>query len=567
MSSSVTSTLFARDGREGAPASFIDDAVRAENQKMSHKHEDTRVIIIAPVGQDAAAMSALLYAEGFETHVCRQTDECVREIAAGAGVFLLTEEALELSGVLQLLDVLKAQPSWSELPVIILTSGGESRMAKLLDLATAAAGTITLLERPLSARTLVRSVQVALRSRRRQYEVRDLIARQQHEQQTSARLAAIVSFSSDAILSKTPEGIITSWNAAAERMFGYTAQEIIGQSIMRLIPADRQDEEDRILARLRMGEPIERYETVRLTKGGKALDVSLTISPIKDHMGRIIGASKIVHDISEQKRMERELRQAHELLASHAKHLERLVEQRTAELRDTVQQLETFSYSIVHDMRAPLRSMRSFAQILESDHGGQLDETGRNYLQRIKDSASRMDVLITDVLTYSRIAMKPTDMARVNLDKLISGIVEQYPQFHEAAANLQIEHPLPVVLGNSALLTQVFSNLLGNALKFVPPDRVPRVIVRAEEVGARARIWVEDNGIGVAREYWEKIFGLFQRLHGPTEFSGTGVGLAIVKKAIERMGGSVGLESEPGQGSRFWVELEAPGDRVLGLQK
>lgn len=145
----------------------------------------------------------------------------------------------------------------------------------------------------------------------------------------------------------------------------------------------------------------------------------------------------------------------------------------------------------------------------------------------------------------------------MDLDRLVSEIVENYPQFQETAGAIQIEHPLLPVHGNTALLTQIISNLLGNALKFVPPDRAPRVIMRSEQVGGKVRLRVEDNGIGIPREQHENVFGLFQRLHRPDEYPGTGVGLAIVKKAAERMGGKVGLESEPGTGSRFWVELEA----------
>jgi PAS domain S-box-containing protein len=240
-----------------------------------------------------------------------------------------------------------------------------------------------------------------------------------------------------------------------------------------------------------------------------------------------------------------------------AQKLERTVAERTAQLRDTVQQLETFSYSIVHDMRAPLRSMRSFASFLQSDYGEKLDETGQGYLARIISSASRLDALITDVLSYSRVSMNEADLQRVDLGSLLKDLLEQYPQFQEAAAHIHVQPPLPVVLGNHALLTQVFSNLLGNALKFVRPGHEPSVTVRAESLNGspRVRVWVEDKGIGIPAEYRQKLFGLFQRLHKPEEYAGTGVGLAIVKKAIERMGGAVGVESEPNQGSRFWIEL------------
>ncbi len=251
-----------------------------------------------------------------------------------------------------------------------------------------------------------------------------------------------------------------------------------------------------------------------------------------------------------------ELSRANALISDHVRNLEKLVEKRTSDLRETVQQLETFSYSIVHDMRAPLRSMRSFASFLETEYADKIDEHGRNYLQRIMASALRMDALITDVLTYSRIGAGETTLIRVNLDELVTEIVGQYPQFQEAHDKIHIERPLPIVRGNPALLTQVISNLLGNALKFVPVGRTPRVTVRAETRSPRIRLWIEDNGIGIAEEHRDKIFGLFQRLHRPDEYAGTGVGLAVVKRAAERMGGSAGVDSDPGIGSRFWIELE-----------
>jgi PAS domain S-box-containing protein len=397
--------------------------------------------------------------------------------------------------------------------------------------------------------------------------------------ETRSMFAAIVESSDDAIISKNLDSVITSWNAGAERLFGYTAAETIGQTVLMLMPRDRFNEEPGILERIRRGDRVDHYETIRRRKDGTLLDVSLTISPIVNSQGQIVGASKIARDITERKQVEKALRQANELIASRASQLEKLVEERTADLRntnealvvslalqdkltadlrETVQQLETFSYSIVHDMRAPLRSMRSFAAFLEAEYRDKLDDTGRNYLQRIMGSAIRMDALITDVLTYSRITSADTPLARVNLDKLVTEIVENYPQFQEKAGAIHIDHPLPAVRGNPALLTQIISNLLGNALKFVPPDRAARVTVRADNGAGKVRLWIEDNGIGIAPEYQEQIFGLFKRLHRPDEYPGTGVGLAIVRKAAARMGGKVGLESKSGVGSRFWLELDSP---------
>jgi signal transduction histidine kinase len=276
----------------------------------------------------------------------------------------------------------------------------------------------------------------------------------------------------------------------------------------------------------------------------------------------------IFNNITRRKQTEAELLRsradlaaANAELASRARQLDQIVEERTAELRETIQQLETFSYSIVHDMRAPLRSMRSFAGFLHSDYTDRLDANARDYLRRIMDSSARMDALITDVLNYSRVSRGSTDLAPVDLDRLVPEIIEQYPNLQEKAGSIRVARPLPKVSGNTALLTQVFSNLLGNALKFVPEGRTPQVDVCAETNHENVRIWVADNGIGVPPDQHERIFGLFQRLHRPEEYAGTGVGLAIVKRAVEKMNGRAGVESGTGNGSRFWIELRlAAGD-------
>ena len=255
-----------------------------------------------------------------------------------------------------------------------------------------------------------------------------------------------------------------------------------------------------------------------------------------------------------------EMVKAREVLSRRGEELERTVAERTEQLRETVQQLETFSYSVVHDMRAPLRSMRSFANVLSEEYGAKLDDTARDYLGRMQNSAARMDALITDVLTYSRVSSGQVTSTRVNLNTLVREIVEHYPQFQESHQLIEIVSPLPIVCGNRTLLTQCISNLLGNALKFVRDGEAPRVVIRSEKRGKNVRLWIEDSGIGIRPEYQDRIFGLFQRLHHVDQYPGTGVGLAVVKRAVERMRGSVGVESEYGKGSRFWIELLTPDD-------
>ena len=218
--------------------------------------------------------------------------------------------------------------------------------------------------------------------------------------------------------------------------------------------------------------------------------------------------------------------------------------------------LEGFSYSLAHDMRAPLRAMRSFATLIEQEDGERLSPQSRDFLQRIGTSAVRLDELVRDSLSYARIIREELPLQPVDLCQLLRGMLQAYPNLQPSEADVIIDcDGAAPVLGNQAGLVQCFSNLLGNAVKFVPPGRRPWVRVWTEDYGDRLRVWVEDRGIGIPKDSQEKIFGMFQRLHRSEEYPGTGVGLALVRKVIHRMGGHVGLESEPGQGSKFWVEL------------
>jgi PAS domain S-box-containing protein len=266
----------------------------------------------------------------------------------------------------------------------------------------------------------------------------------------------------------------------------------------------------------------------------------------------MIGATM---DITELTRAENALRHAHQQLADRAVHLEALVEERTAKLKEMVNELEHVSYAISHDMRAPLRAMNAYGTFLLewASGGGGSSEEARDYSKRILTAASRLDQLIQDALHYTQAALHEMPLQPVDVAKLIHGLVYSYPNLHPDRGEIRIEGELPVVCGNEALLTQCFSNLLGNAVKFVGSGTRPCVRVYAERNENAARIWIADNGIGIPENAQQRLFGMFQKLNN--EYEGTGIGLAIVRKVAERMGGNVGVESQPGNGSRFWVEL------------
>jgi signal transduction histidine kinase len=236
--------------------------------------------------------------------------------------------------------------------------------------------------------------------------------------------------------------------------------------------------------------------------------------------------------------------------------LEERVRARTAELEDRNAELEAFAYSISHDLRAPLRAMQGFSLALLEDYGDRLDEAGRRYAQRVITAARTMDRLIDDLLAYSRLARAELRLVPLDLGRLMRSSLGQLDgEVQGRAAHITVAEPLPAVVGHGATLAQVFVNLIANAIKFVPADRAPEVLVRAEPQGERVRVWVEDNGIGIAAEHHERIFRVFERLHRAEDYPGTGIGLAIVRKGVERMGGRVGLESALGSGSKFWIDL------------
>ncbi len=257
---------------------------------------------------------------------------------------------------------------------------------------------------------------------------------------------------------------------------------------------------------------------------------------------------------------EASLREAEGKLRQYADDLEKMVAQRTAKLQETIAELEAYSYSISHDLRAPLRAMEGYARVLLEDFQQKVGPDGKVYLDRIVNAAYRMDKLIQDILSYSQVTRLEIASEPVDLDKLVHDIIEHYPNLNSIKGEIKIAGPLPMVMAPEALLTQCIANLLNNAVKFVADGTPVRVQIRAEIHNSDVRLWFEDNGIGIASEYKTRIFGVFERIPGGKPREGMGIGLAIVRKAVERMGGTVGVESELGKGSRFWILL--PGRKL-----
>ena len=346
-----------------------------------------------------------------------------------------------------------------------------------------------------------------------------------------------------------PQKIFTAGAGGAFEYFNQQWTEFTGVSFAELQqggwhqfvhPDDVGDNLRLWRAAVESGEPFQIEHRVRRHDGHYRWHLTRALA-FRDGGGRVqiwIGSNT---DIDDQKREE--------------ERLESMVADRTAALRETNEQLEAFVYTIAHDLRGPLRSIAGYSQLLAEDYSEQLDEAARHMLERVQGSAEFMDRLILDLLAFGRTARAEIELGRVDVSKAWSIALSQTAaQRGQSQAEVEAIGPMPHVLAHEATLGQVFANLLGNAMKFVAPGVRPQIRLRAEDRGTGVRLWVEDNGIGIPAEMKERVFRVFERLHGAS-YPGTGVGLSIVRKGIERMGGRVGVESTPGEGSRFWIEL------------
>jgi len=492
---------------------------------------DQRVLIFAPAGRDSAASRSILSRAGIETLICTGTASVCREVESGAGALLVGEEAATLTATNALSDALAHQPSWSDLPILMLTGPGPDSAAAIT--AAARLGNVTLLERPVRAASLVSAVRAALRARQRQYELRDRLSLQ-------TLLAAIVESSDDAIVGKTSEGIILTWNTAAERLFGYSAEEAVGRPITIVIPPDRLDEERRILANILRGERMTHFETVRMTRDGRQFDVSLTISPIRDASGRIVGASKVARDISAKKQAEQALREAD-------------------------RRKDEFLATLAHELRNPLAPIRNSLTLLEI--AGLEDPTIERVRGILERQVGHMVRLVDDLMEVSRITRGTIELRRERLnlaDAIRSALETSEPLIRRAALDPALELPPQALYvdADPVRLTQIISNLLNNAAKYSGRSRV--VVLTARGEGGEAVVSIRDFGVGIPADMLERVFDMFAQVPGPGRGGqgGLGIGLTLVRSLVQMHGGSIAATSEgEGKGSTFTFRLplvEAP---------
>ena len=356
-------------------------------------------------------------------------------------------------------------------------------------------------------------------------------------EEKQALFASIVNSSDDAIISKNTDGIIMTWNYGAEKIFGYSSKEIIGKHISILIPVHLLNEENEIIEKTQKGEIIEHYETERIRNDGVSIYVSITISPIKDSHGKIIGASKISRDITQKKRTEAQL------------------SENIKQLEGANVELESFSYSVSHDLRAPLRAIIGYAKILEENYGLHLDKEANRLINNIINNAKKMGQLIDDLLTFSRLGRKELVKITIPMHELVTNICQELKneQGHRDIEFL-IGSLLPIQADHVAI-KQVWLNLVSNALKYSNKKDKTIIEIDSEIIGDEIIYSVKDNGAGFDMRYVNKLFCVFQRLHSDEEFEGTGVGLAIVQRIICKHGGRVWAESKVNEGATFFFTL------------
>jgi len=395
---------------------------------------------------------------------------------------------------------------------------------------------------------IVGSLVSSQKRRLAQFQIRDITERKNTER-IASHLAAIVESSDDAIISKTLEGIILTWNKGAERIFGYTSHEVIGKSVLILIPPDKADEEPMILDKLKRGERIDHYETIRVAKNGSRLNIALTISPIRDGNGQIVAVSKIARDITEQKRVENEREQL-------------LVREQLARTQaETANRMkDEFLATVSHELRTPLNAIIGWSHLLSS---GRIDgPTAARAIETIERNARAQAQLIEDILDVSRVISGKLGLKLGNVD-LASVINAAIDSVQLAADSKDIHFAITLdpsvrrIVGDAGRLQQVVWNLLSNAIKFTPQGGL--IEVHLDHADSQIQISVSDNGPGISAEFLPYIFERFRQADGSStrRYGGLGLGLAIVRHLIELHGGTVQAESTLGKGTTFTLRLPA----------
>lgn len=353
---------------------------------------------------------------------------------------------------------------------------------------------------------------------------------------------------SDAIIASDPDFKITNWNQAAESLYGWCADEVIGRPVNEILCTEYADNTPEQVLRQFQEQGIWRGEVMQKHKDGTTLNILASVSMIKDNASKIVGVVAANRDITERKQVEEEIRRLNE-------ELEQRVIERTAQLEAANKELEAFAYSVSHDLRAPLRAIDGYTRMLQEDYESALDANGQRICGVVREQARRMNQLIDDLLTFSRLSRVQLQTTLLDMQQLAALVFDELTVLeNEERIEFRL-NALPPALGDHTLIRQVWQNLFSNALKFSSKRERAVIEVRGWQEGHEIVYSVRDNGAGFEPEYAHRLFGVFQRLHNEAEFPGTGVGLAIVQRIIYRHGGRVWLEGQPDQGATVYFAL------------
>jgi PAS domain S-box-containing protein len=355
-------------------------------------------------------------------------------------------------------------------------------------------------------------------------------------------LASIVKQSKDATYIVNSQGAFFSWNNGAQQIYGYSEEEAINMKIWSIIPEEFQADTAQIIQRVSQGELAEPIETKRVAKSGKLIDVLVYSSLIVDSESGEKSIAITERDVTLEKITQEQVRQLN-------MHLQKNVIQ----LEAANSELESFSYSVSHDLRAPLRAVSGYTNILEETYIQHFDEEARTVFNTIQRNVRKMSQLIDDLLDFARLGRKAVPKRDMDMNELVKKVLDDQRQ---TASNAKfIVHPLHHAYGDHALLTQVWTNLVSNALKYSRNVSVPQIEVGSSQNDDETTFFIRDNGVGFESKYVEKLFGVFQRLHSEREFEGTGIGLAIIKRIISKHGGRVWAEGKVNKGATFYFSL------------
>jgi PAS domain S-box-containing protein len=381
--------------------------------------------------------------------------------------------------------------------------------------------------------------------------IRDISVRkaaERHLAEMEGRHRGLLEAAPDAMVLVTQDGEIVLVNLQAERLFGYCREELVGLSTRRLVTHGSVERISAHVAALLATSPAPQasaaIELDGINKDGGRFPIEVTVSPLATREGTLLAVS--IRDITTRKKVDAHLLQTVE------------------ELKRSNEELGHFAYVASHDLQEPLRMVASYTQLLAKRYKGQLDSDADEFIAFAVDGANRMQRLIQDLLAYSRVGTKGTDLVATSSEHALEQAIVNLRGAIKDSGALVSHDPLPAVLADESQLTQLFQNLVGNAIKYQRPG-IPRIHVSSIANGARWVFSVKDNGLGIDSKYFERIFGMFQRLHGRGEFAGTGIGLAICKRIVERHGGSISVTSQLGHGSTFRFGL-ADRDALLTVR-